>query len=108
MHLSETAEEYGNRMAQQALQRQGGTSAPSIWETISTNIKDIVTPLATARQSYDLYKINRDRLKAGLDPLDSSALAPRLTHDFDSSALRRNAPLLIGVGALILFLILRK
>lgn len=115
MHLSETAEEYGNRMAQQAMQQQGGTSAPSIWDSIgagltalSTNVKDIVTPLATARQTYDLYQINRDRLKAGLAPLDPGDLAPTIKHDITSSMLKKNLPLILIGGVLLVFLLRRR
>lgn len=88
-----------------------GPPRPAPAATGSTWFQDLVSAFpkiaesyTTVKQSGDLYKINKQRLAAGLPPIDTSAIAPRVNVGIAPDTISKIAiPALIGL-ALVMFM----
>lgn len=91
-----------------------GPPRPVTTQTGSTWFSDLVAALPRVAESYagvkqsgDLYKINKQRLAAGLPPVDTSAIAPRVNVGIAPDTISKIAiPAVIGL-ALIMFMMRR-
>lgn len=72
-------------------------STPSIWETIWSGAQKLIPTLIGAKQQRDLYNLNLERAKKGLNPLDAGAIAPVIKTQFEIGPETRQE-LMTGAG----------
>lgn len=81
---------------------------PAWWEKIIDGSDKIVTTVAAAQTTRDIYKINKLRAQQGLPPIDAGALSPQFNVGLSPGTIKQfSVPLMIGAG-LILLMILRR
>lgn len=97
-----------------------GGSQPSLttgsgqgWRTALDSIVDAatkgITAFSTVRTAQQVSNINIQRAREGLAPLDASQYAPqvRITPDFTGIMPQRNTLMMVGVGLVGVFVLMR-
>lgn len=79
------------------------------WNALLDNVKNTATAVLTYQQNRDLIKLNLERARQGLAPLDSAAYAPAINAGIgDSTQGAITKWLLIGGAVLLAFAFIRR
>lgn len=83
------------------------TEPKSIWDKLVEGATGITQAVTSAQQVRDIYKINRERARQGLAPIDPESLAPRVNVGVDRQTMQRliiPAGVMLGVGLILMML----
>lgn len=77
------------------------------WETLIDTAGQLATQYYQVQSQRDIIKMNAERAKQGLPPIDTSDVAPRVGVDVAIDWEQLKVPLLIG-GGLLAFALLKR
>lgn len=107
MHMGSMGEGPGG--SQPSLSEGSGQGWRTALDSIVNAATQGFTAYSTVKTARDMSKINIERAGKGLAPLDASQYAPqvRITPDFTGIMPQRNTLMMVGIGLVGVFVLMR-